>query len=158
FKPFPCFRMSHDALTAVRSLLDEHGIDPATITRIQTTADPLCTSECYTNPIVSDHSDAQLSWPHLLAAAAFYPDRTWWQIEAIGDPRVQELARRVEVVPLGDVKAAEQQLLSGGDVDRAYPVWLKSSVELVVGDRTYSLAAPPVTKGHPDSPMTRAEL
>jgi 2-methylcitrate dehydratase PrpD len=158
FKPFPAFRMSHDALTAIRSLLDEHGIDPGSITKIETTADPLCTSECYTNPTVADHSDAQLSWPHLLAAAAYYREPTAWQIEAVGDPRVQELARRVEVIPIGDAKTAEQLLLSGGKVDKAYPVWLKSSVELHVGEQTFSLAAPPVTKGHRDNPMTRDEL
>ena len=57
-----------------------------------------------------------------------------------------------------DVSSAESQLERDGEVDKAYPVWLKSSVEVQVNGRTHTKAAAPVTKGHPDNPLSVKEL
>ena len=156
-KPFPSFRMSHDALAALREMMTEQGIAPESVTRIRTTADPLCMSDCYMNPRVEDHTTAQLSWPHLLAAAAYYEEPTAWQRDAIGDPRVRELADRVEIVAIGRARDIEAQLSSASDVDRAFPAWLKSTVTVEAGGSVYEQAAAPATKGHPDNPLTTDE-
>lgn len=157
-KPFPAFRMSHDALGTLRRLMSAERIEPDKVTRIKVTADPLCISDCYLNTELRDHTDGQLSWRHLVAAATFYERPASWQVEAMNDERVRKLAQAVEIVPIGDSRAVERQLEAGGEVDRAFPAWLKSEVTIETDDRTCTADSPAVTKGHPENPLSDAEL
>ena len=158
FKPYPCFRMSHDAITVLRDLMAEHRIDPAAITRMRATADPICLSECYLSTSLTDHTDAQLSWRRLLATAAFYEPGPEWQTAALTDARVLALSERIEIVPATDSKEALQNLRSEASFDKAFPAWLKSTLELEVEGKILRKAAPPITKGHPANPLTPAEI
>lgn len=158
FKPFPAFRMSHDAITAVRAIIGEHAIDPAKITAIRTTADPICLSECYLSTSLTDHTDAQLSWRRLLATSAFYEPGPEWQLAALTDERVLRLSERITVSPATDAAAPRQDTNSDVAFEKAFPTWLKSSLEIDADGQTYRAAAPTVTKGHPDNAMTTQEL
>jgi 2-methylcitrate dehydratase PrpD len=158
FKPYPCFRMSHDAITVLRELIAEHRVDPGAITRITATADPICLSECYLSTSLTDHTDAQLSWRRLLATAAFYPPGPEWQTTALDDPRVLALSARIEIIPAVNSTDALQILRTDASFNKAYPAWLKSTLEFDAGGTVLRKAAPPITKGHPANPMTPAEI
>lgn len=157
-KAFPAFRMSHAALDALRNLLATERIDPDEIRGITVHADPVSMNACYLNTRIQNHTDAQLSWPYLIAAAAYYEPGVAWQREALKDARVTRLMERVRVVA-SDRWA--DQLIEESTRDtstREFPIWLRSEVQVEVGDRKYVGRIPGHSKGHPTNPMRPEEF
>jgi 2-methylcitrate dehydratase PrpD len=98
FKLHACCLYNHPALDAVQSLLRQERIAPREVASIRIVAPPLALTMA--NPAPDNMLAAKFSIPYAVAAAvvkgvtdvsAFYP-------EAVADPEVRELARRVEVV------------------------------------------------------------
>jgi 2-methylcitrate dehydratase PrpD len=98
FKMHACCLYNHPALDAVQSLLRQERIASREVASIRIVAPPLALT--MTNPAPDNMLAAKFSLPYAVAAAvvkgvtdvsAFYP-------EAVADPEIRELARRVEVV------------------------------------------------------------
>lgn len=157
-KPFPAFRMSHGAIETLRDLIQRDEIDPESIESIEVLADPVSTADCYMNTDIENHTDAQLSWPYLVAVAAFYDPGPVWQLDAMKDARVLELMKRVSVVR--DEEWATRLAASQKDkgFGAEFPVWLRSPVKVRVGGRWKSHQLEGHTKGAIENPMRDEEI
>jgi len=157
-KPFPCFRMSHAAIDAFRQLLRHHAVNPDEITSVEVTADPVSMADCYMNRQLHNHTDAQLSWPYVVAVAAYHEPGLAWQREGFQDKRVYRLMERVGIKRSPDWGQALYQLRNRDASTGEFPVWLRSTVEVEVGGRTLTNQLEGHTKGHPENPMTDKDL
>jgi 2-methylcitrate dehydratase PrpD len=157
-KPFPTFRMSHAAIDAFQQLLREHAVNPDEITRMEVTADPVSMADCYMNRQLQNHTDAQLSWPYVVAVAAYYEPGLAWQREGFQDVRVRRLMERITIRRSPDWGAALYQLRRRDASTGEFPVWLRSTVTVEVGGRTLTHQLAGHTKGHPENPMTDKDL
>lgn len=155
-KPYPSFRMSHAAVDALRELIRRESLSPDEISAVAVSADPVSTSECYVNRRLSNHTDAQLSWPFIIAAAAYYTPGLAWQREALQDTRVLRLMERVQIRP-NRQWAKELYRSSGGSVEKEFPTWLRSAVTVTAKGRRTELQLSEHTKGTPENPVTDRE-
>jgi len=67
FKPWPCCRFMHPALTALRALIEERPSDISRITRIVVKTNPLANSSRFRNPNPRTFASVQFSYPHVVA-------------------------------------------------------------------------------------------
>jgi 2-methylcitrate dehydratase PrpD len=157
-KPFPSFRMSHAAIDAFRQIIRKHSLNPDDITSVEATADPVSMADCYMNRKLGNHTDAQLSWPYVLAVSAYYEPGLHWQREGVTDPRVLRLMERTTIVKSPDWAKSLYRINRKDQAADSFPVWLNSDVHVHVGDKKYSGRLEGHTKGHPDNPMTDRDL
>jgi 2-methylcitrate dehydratase PrpD len=152
FKPYPSFRMGHPGIEAFLKLLQDEEINPESIERIEVFVDPVAASPIYLNRQITSHSDAYISWSHVMGVAPYYPPGPAWQSkDAIADPRVKALSDKVHVQGKWDVTSA---------ADGASTTLVMHPVEVMVhaGGKTHQASLMPYPKGHPKRPLTNAEF
>jgi 2-methylcitrate dehydratase PrpD len=152
FKPYPSFRMGHPGIEAFLKLLESEAITPESIERIDVYVDPVAASPIYLNRQITSHSDAYISWSHVMGVAPFFPPGPAWQSkDAIADPRVKTLSDKVHVHGKWDVTSA---------ADGASTTLVMHPVEVIVqsGGKRHQASLMPYPKGHPKRPLTDAEF
>lgn len=158
-KPYPSFRMGHPGIESFIVLLREEAIRPEEIASITVTVDPISMSPLYLNTEIANHTDAQLSWAYVLGAAAYYPPGPAWQTpEAMADPRIAALMRKVHVTPQTRWAQDLDRAVKAGAESIATPFSIPVEVRVRVGDREYEAKPQPFPKGHPRRPMTVGEI
>jgi 2-methylcitrate dehydratase PrpD len=151
-KPYPSFRMGHPGIEAFLKLLDAENIPADSIERIDVSVDPVAASPIYLNREITSHSDAYISWSHVMGVAPYYqPGPAWQSKEAINDPRVKTLSDKVFVQGKWDRTAA---------ADGASSTLVMHPVEVIVqaNGKRYQADLMPYPKGHPKRPLTDAEF
>lgn len=101
-KPYPTCRITHSSIDAAVDFTREHTIDPATIEKVTVYASQM-SKDMVGKPFEIRHSpqvDAQFSIPYTVAVALSRGDVFLNDIqeEAIRDPKILELAKKIEVV------------------------------------------------------------
>lgn len=158
-KPYPSFRMGHPAIESFIDLLRTRRIAPESIESITLAVDPISMSPLYLNNDISNHTDAQLSWAYVLGAAAYYPPGPAWQTpEALGDPRIRALMRKVHVTPQMSWAGDLRQAVHEGRESIATPFSIPVDVSVRVDGRSHRAEPKPFPKGHPRRPMTEDEI
>lgn len=98
FKPYSCCRWIHPGIDAVRSLYDEHDIDPGDILAVRVHTFENAMELRTSRPESAD--EGEYSYPYVLATVlreqTFTPEHL--QDDALGDEAVHELADRIEFV------------------------------------------------------------
>jgi 2-methylcitrate dehydratase PrpD len=97
FKLHACCRFNHFALDAVLALRRAHAFDADDVVRLRVTTIPF--GARMTDPQPTSVLAAKFSIPYAVAAALVLDrtDRAAFEPPALGDPRIRELARRIEV-------------------------------------------------------------
>jgi 2-methylcitrate dehydratase PrpD len=151
YKPFACAGILHSPLTATRTAMRANNIRFEDIQRIVVHTAATVIREM-TNPPgrkVSPRTpvDAQLSLPYAVAVMAARGKALVDEFsdDAIADPKVQDLARRVE-------------WLADPEIDKSWPNADPSTVKVVLKDGREFTAAVPGAQGSLEVPMTVAEL
>ena len=145
FKFHACCLYNHPALDAVQALVREHRLEPETVGRISVSSIPFV--ERMADPAPATMLSAKFSVPYAVAAAVVRgaADVTAFGDDAREDPRIQDLARRVEVRGDGGMSLREP----GKPVAR---------VAITLRDgRTLSREAE-VVHGDAENPRSREEL
>ncbi len=96
FKPYPACRRTHSTIYAIECIMSDHHIDPCTIRRITVDTDQDVVRDFMVYDPV-DIIDAQFSLPYVVAMAAlgYAPGLDWARPENLGNPRVQDMMRKV---------------------------------------------------------------
>ncbi len=146
-KPYPCGRLTQGTVEAALALRESHGIDPKDVAECEATVPPLV-HRLVGRPL--DRSSptpqyAKLSIPFVVATAlvrgsVFVTD---FQGDALRDPKVHELARKVAVVRAPDID----------DENVMYPARLRIST----GSGAVHGATVERALGHPDNPLSREQ-
>jgi 2-methylcitrate dehydratase PrpD len=151
-KPYPSFRMGHPGIEAFLKLLEAEHIAVDAIERVDVYVDPVAASPIYLNREIKSHSDAFISWSHVMGVAPFYPPGPAWQSkEAIADPRVKSLSDKVFVQGKWDRTA---------EADGASSTLVIHPVEVIVqaGGKRHEANLMPYPKGHPKRPLSESEF
>lgn len=103
YKPWPSCRWTHEPLTALMGLLEEHGLTADSIEKILVRANPLATTAIFREQHPRDPLSAQFSHPHSVAAAALQipPGPMWYSDDVLQSDAVRRLRERVTVVAFG---------------------------------------------------------
>ncbi len=158
-KPYPSFRMGHPGIEAYLNVLKREAIDPAKIQSIEVKVDPISMSPLYLNLELKNHTDAQLSWPYVLAVAAYFPPGPKWQsAEAMKDPRVHQLMRKVKVAPQTAWAGELYDQAKGSHDFIATPFSIPVDVTVVTNGRSYAAERLPYPNGHPERPLDRKQV
>ena len=146
-KPFPCGRLTHGVVEAALTLRNNHGIAAEDVEECEAVVTPLV-QRLVGRPLDHDAPSAQyakLSIPFVVATAlirntVFITD--FWE-DALGDPAVHELARRIRVVRDPDIQNENAM------VPLRLRIRLKSGTvhELYLDQMM----------GHPDKPLSREQ-
>jgi 2-methylcitrate dehydratase PrpD len=151
YKPFACAGILHSPMTAMRNVMRSNDIDFEDIERIVVHTASTVIREM-TNPPerkVSPRTsvDAQLSLPYAVAVMAVRGKALVDEFidDAIADPKVRDLARRVDWV-------------ADPEIDRSWPNADPSTVSVVLRDGREFTAAVAGAKGSLEVPMTPTEL
>jgi 2-methylcitrate dehydratase PrpD len=151
-KPYPSFRMGHPGIEAFLKLLESEHISVDAIERVDVHVDPVAASPIYLNREITSHSDAYISWSHVMGVAPFYPPGPAWQSkEAIGDPRVKALSDKIFVKGKWDRTS---------EADGTTSTLVIHPVEVIVraAGKRYEANLMPYPKGHPKRPLTESEF
>jgi len=151
-KPYPSFRMGHPGIEAYLQLLEDEKIPLERIDRIHVETDPVATSPIYLNRDIKSHSDAYISWSHVLGVAPYYqPGPGWQSREALTDPRVKALSDKVFVE--GNFRQT-----AGQDGASSTLVIFPVSIAIEASGKRYEAKLMPYPKGHPKRPLTSQEF
>ena len=146
-KPYPCGRLTHGVAEAALRLRDSYRIAPEDVVEVEATVPPLV-HRLVGRPLDVRDPPAQyakLCIPFVVATAlirnsVFVDD--FWE-EALSDPEVHELARRIRAVRNTEIQ----------DENAMGPVRLRISLRSgAVHELTVEWAL-----GHPDNPLTREQ-
>ena len=146
-KPYPCGRLTHGAVEAALALRNAHSIAPQDIAECQAFVPPLV-HRLVGRPLDMDSPPAQyakLSIPFVVATSLIKNTLfvTDFRDDALRDPSVHELARRIRV----------EQDASIQDENAMVPVRLRMRLK---NGETHELSLEQVL-GHPDKPLTREQ-
>jgi 2-methylcitrate dehydratase PrpD len=148
-KPYPVCHFVHAFADAVLALRDEHGITADDVTTIRCAIHPVPGKVVCQPPenkwVPRDEYDAKFSLPFVVAATLARGRFTLAELEdeALGDPAILALARRVEVVD---------------DADGLFPDAYSGAVELELADGRRLSHREQVNRGHDQRPLTNAEI
>jgi 2-methylcitrate dehydratase PrpD len=97
FKPWPCCRFMHPALTALRALIGERPSDISRITRIVVKTNPLANSSRFRNPNPRTFASVQFSYPHVVAMLllGIEPGPAWFAPELMAREDVRRIKAMV---------------------------------------------------------------
>lgn len=152
FKPYPSFRLGHAGIEAFIGLLNDAQIDVEAIERVEVRVDSVTASPLYSNRDPNSESEAYISWPHVLAAAALHPPGpAWLNAESLTDSRVRNLRRKVDVV-------AKRRSVNSAEVGAADLMANPVTISVEAHGQVYIAKPEAFAKGHPHRPMTDAEL
>jgi 2-methylcitrate dehydratase PrpD len=142
YKPWPSCRWTHEPLTALMRLMEEHRLTAGSIQKALVRANPLATTPIFQEQRPRDPLSAQFSHPHSVAAAALGipPGPMWYCDEVLQSDEVSQLRERVTVIAFdaGDLDAAgggQPQLVASAGVDLTTADGIVSAVaEHALGD------------------------
>jgi 2-methylcitrate dehydratase PrpD len=148
YKLYPCCADLHASVDAILELRAEHGIAPAAVRRIRCGVTPLAAGNApYPEP--KTPLQAKFSQEYVLAAALVRGrlGLREFEPESLGDPAIDRVRRLVE--------ARISPELSGADsVSFASPADVE--IELMDGTRVRKLVR--ALRGHPDNPLSMADI
>jgi len=148
-KPYPSCKYTHTAIFGALQLAEENGIRPDAIRKVTITTNShgytLCGGERKITP--QSVPDAQFSYYYTVAAAlvngkVFIEDFTE---DAIRNDEVLSMARRIEV-------------FSDANKDKVESALSPTDIEIETRDGNSYKKSVESVKGHPDDPMSFAEL
>jgi 2-methylcitrate dehydratase PrpD len=147
-KPYPACRYAHAPLDAIIEIAQEHDLKPEEVTAIQVGLSDAGLA-LIGRPIERKREpqnivDAQFSMPFLAAVAMTRRRLTWSDYDALADPGIRELARRVDVS-------------ADAEANRLFPGRWLASVTIEARGRTFTDRRWR-TRGEPESPLTWAEV
>ena len=110
-KPFPCGRLGHGAIEAALKARSAHKLNEEEIVLVQVHVEPRAQYLMgKTEP--ENGTQSMFSIAHAVAAALLHgkagPDQ--FSDESVGDPKLKDLRRRVEVIPDSQCKAGEAKI------------------------------------------------
>ncbi|MEJ2885572.1 MmgE/PrpD family protein [Actinomycetospora aeridis] len=148
-KPYPICHFNHAFADAALLLRDEHGIAPADVRAIRCAIHPV-PGKVVCQPAENkwaprDEYDAKFSLPFVVSAALSRGRFTLAELEddALGDPEILALARRVEVTD---------------DDEGLFPDAYSGRVEIELADGRVVAHREQVNRGHDRRPLTNAEI
>ncbi len=147
FKRFACCRFTHAAAEATFDLIADHPIAAESIDRIEVrTFASAATLNHYTNRN-SNYIECQFSIPYIVAVAILDQklDPKQFSSNRIADPRIHQLAKKVEVV-------------LDEDIDKQFPGKYAATVSIRMENGKTHTTHIDYPKGDPENPMTDDEL
>jgi 2-methylcitrate dehydratase PrpD len=148
-KPYPICHFNHAFADAALLLRDEHGIDAADVRAIRCAIHPVPGKVVCQPPenkwVPRDEYDAKFSLPFAVSAALARGRFTLAELEdeALADPDILALARKVEVVD---------------DHEGLFPDAYSGRVEIELADGRVVAHREQVNRGHDQRPLTNAEI
>ncbi|MDD7916710.1 MmgE/PrpD family protein [Actinomycetospora callitridis] len=148
-KPYPICHFNHAFADAALLLRDEHGIDAADVRAIRCAIHPVPGKVVCQPPenkwAPRDEYDAKFSLPFAVSAALARGRFTLAELEdeALADPGILALARKVEVVD---------------DHEGLFPDAYSGRVEIELADGRVVAHREQVNRGHDQRPLTNAEI
>jgi len=148
-KPYPICHFNHAFADAALLLRDEHGIDAADVRAIRCAIHPVPGKVVCQPPenkwVPRDEYDAKFSLPFAVSAALARGRFTLAELEdeALADPGILALARKVEVVD---------------DHEGLFPDAYSGRVEIELADGRVVAHREQVNRGHDQRPLTNAEI
>lgn len=143
YKPYPCCRWIHPGIDAVRSLYEDHEIDPSNISEVRVHTFQNAIELRTTQPESAD--EAEYSYPFALATVLLKQTFTPEDLteEAFSNQRVRNLADKVNFVH------------NEGIENRYDEAWL-AKVEIETSERTY-MSEVTHPRGSAERPMTDSD-
>ncbi|GAA4751247.1 MmgE/PrpD family protein [Actinomycetospora chibensis] len=148
-KPYPICHFNHAFADAALVLRSEHGIDAADVRAIRCAIHPVPGKVVCQPPenkwVPRDEYDAKFSLPFVVSAALARGRFTLAELEdeALADPGILALARKVEVVD---------------DHEGLFPDAYSGRVEIELADGRVVAHREQVNRGHDQRPLTNAEI
>lgn len=144
-KPYACCRQHHAAIDATLAIREKHDIQPEQIQKILDRT--FRVSSRGNNPTPRTVAEAKYSNPYIIAMALLEGAawREQFTLDKINDPRVLELAAKVEV-------------RADDDLDKLYDEKWPSIVEITTTDGKVFSKRVDLPKGEPEFPVTDQEL
>ena len=148
-KPYPICHFNHAFADAALLLREEHGIEPADVRAIRCAIHPVPGKVVCQPPenkwVPRDEYDAKFSLPFAVSAALARGRFTLAELEdeALADPEILALARKVEVVD---------------DHEGLVPDAYSGRVEIELADGRVVAHREQVNRGHDQRPLTNAEI
>jgi 2-methylcitrate dehydratase PrpD len=148
-KPYPICHFNHAFADAALLLRSEHGIDAADVRAIRCAIHPVPGKVVCQPPenkwVPRDEYDAKFSLPFVVSAALARGRFTLAELEdeALADPGILALARKVEVVD---------------DHEGLFPDAYSGRVEIELADGRVVAHREQVNRGHDQRPLTNAEI
>jgi len=146
-KPYSCCGSLHSTIDATRELAQMHRIDPKDVERIRVHNSQVVNLQCGFEYEPLGPLQAQMSLQYCTAISLLDGQVLVDQFEEkrFSDPRVLDLARRVEFV-------------LDPEIDAIYPERFASKVEIVLKDGQSLWRRVDYPKGSPENPMTTDEI
>ena len=97
YKPYPCCRGLHGGLDAFISLIDQYDLKAEDIESIRAFCHPLANKPLWQTRELTNHVDAQFSFPYCFAVAAHRVriGADWQDSATMGDPKIIEFMNKV---------------------------------------------------------------
>ena len=156
FKRFPTGGVGHVGLDLFERFLSETGVRPEKIDSIEVTSDPIVEVPMLANREVADPVDAQFALAWGFALLPYYaPGPAWQSPQALSDPRVARLFRKVRI--RGDRKVVHD--LYRQLVTEKLPYVRRRPTRVVVragGQRWEATDA--IAEGYPERPVSPDEM
>jgi 2-methylcitrate dehydratase PrpD len=146
-KPYACCASSHSAVDAVLELKDRHGFTAVEVDRVRVKTAGGVVVQCGFDYQAAGIVQAQMSLQYIVAVTLLEGAALLEQFseKKIVDPRVRELARRVEVTV-------------DPDIDRLYPERYANRVEIVLRDGRRFETRVDYPKGSTGRPLSLPEV
>lgn len=148
-KPYPVCHFAHAFADAALLLRDQHGLTAADVAAVRCAIHPV-PGKVVCEPAAAkweprDEYDAKFSLPYIVSTALARGRFTLAELsdDALRDPEVLALARKVEVVP---------------DEESAFPQAYSGWVQITTTDGRVLTHREQVNRGHADRPLTDADV
>ncbi|MEH7342444.1 MmgE/PrpD family protein [Bacillus sp. JJ1532] len=144
-KPYACCRQHHTAIDAVLELREKHNLEPNNIEKIVHRTFVVGARGTEKKP--TSIPAAKYSAPYTIAVALIF-GRAWrneYSMENINDPKILELASKVEVV-------------ADDELDALYDEKWPSIIEITTKDNEVYISRCDLPKGEPEHPLSDREL
>jgi 2-methylcitrate dehydratase PrpD len=146
-KPYACCASSHSAVDAVLELKLRHGFSAGEVEKIRVGTARSVVVQCGFEYQAAGSVQAQMSLQYIVAVTLLEGAALLEQFaeEKIADPRMLELARRVEIV-------------ADSEIDRVYPERYANRVEIILRDGRRFETRVDDAKGSSERPLSLAEV
>lgn len=149
YKAFPTEALTHQPITAVLTLRDQHGFEPGQIEeiKIQTTtrgADILSDPSKY-KPDTKETADHSLPYVVAVAAADGHVLPESFEQDKLFDPMIRQLLPRITVI-------------ADKEIDNLFPDVKRARVIITLNDGSSYETQTDIAKGDPQNPLTDDEL
>jgi 2-methylcitrate dehydratase PrpD len=153
YKPYPHCRILHGPLDVLIDLIETHGIKPSEIDGIRAWVEGWVMQHLWMNTNIEHVTQAQFSMAHGLALGAHRipPGKAWQQPEAVFDPSVLALMKKVECVEHPDYA----RLVAADPASRPTRIEVRARGKTFAGEASYPKGSP---SPDPTTRMTNAEL